>query len=121
MKISAFSVCKKSNITDAVIVCCELMYRELFTWAQENNNIPIVNNSLLVHLGLIKVHIILAFICNIYSEKFQSEEKKYRPTWNLEGCFTVLEKVVKRNYFSQSTRNTLKVFLERSVIEIVLF
>lgn len=59
MKIAALSVSKKNNVTDAAIVCCELMYREMFTWAQENNNIPNVNNSLLVHLGLIKVHIIL--------------------------------------------------------------
>jgi hypothetical protein len=39
----------------AALLCSDALYRELFRWAEEQQQSSVVNNSLLVHLGLIKV------------------------------------------------------------------
>jgi hypothetical protein len=39
----------------AALLCSDALYRELFRWAAEQQQSSVVNNSLLVHLGLIKV------------------------------------------------------------------
>lgn len=38
--------------------------------------------------------------------------------WNLEGCFLALNEALQQDYFPQSTKDTLLVFLGRQVIDI---
>lgn len=45
----------------------------------------------------------------------QSEDKKYKPTWNVEGCLVALESIITKNYIPDSTRDTLKAFMQRQV------
>ncbi|KAF2879068.1 hypothetical protein ILUMI_27103 [Ignelater luminosus] len=99
MKVS--SLITEEQVSKAALNCSEFLYKELFTWAQKNNKISLVNNALLVHLGLIK-----------------SEDKKFKPTWKLEGCLSVLEHIVKQNYVPEFTKETLRVFMGRQVIEL---
>lgn len=53
MKVS--SLCTQSSVSQEALDCTNSLYRELFSWAKSGNNLSLVNNSLLVHLGLIKV------------------------------------------------------------------
>lgn len=55
MKVAALSISSDKNVAESASKCAELLYRELFTWAQKSENISHLNNTLLVHLGLIKV------------------------------------------------------------------
>lgn len=45
----------------------------------------------------------------------QCEDKKFRPTWDVEGCLKALETVVTKNYVPETTRDTLKAFMQRQV------
>lgn len=54
MKVSALIT--EEQVTKFVLNCSELLYKELFMWAQKNDKLSLVNNALLVHLGLIKVN-----------------------------------------------------------------
>lgn len=84
---------KAENLTDT-------LYAKLFELAVKHNQITILNNALLVNLGLLK-----------------SEDKRAgKVDWNLEGCFKALEKISQKEYFLQQTRDTLKFFLEKPVI-----
>lgn len=53
MKIAALG--NNKQIEDDVVACCELLFKELFTYGQKTDKTSIINNSLLVNLGLIKV------------------------------------------------------------------
>ncbi|KRT85406.1 hypothetical protein AMK59_1476 [Oryctes borbonicus] len=99
MKVGSLNVAMKGeeNI-QSVLKCTELLFKELFTHAQNSDNLSIMNNCLLVYLGLIK-----------------SEDKKFKPTWNIDGCLIALHNVVKKNYVPESTKNTLKVFMQKEV------
>ncbi|GJQ78778.1 hypothetical protein Trydic_g2809 [Trypoxylus dichotomus] len=99
MKVGSLNVIMKGeeNI-QRVLKCTEVLFKELFTQAQRSNNLSIMNNCLLVYLGLIK-----------------SEDKKFKPTWNIDGCLIALHNVVKKNYVPESTKNTLKVFMQKEV------
>jgi hypothetical protein len=55
MKVSSLSASSSDVIKQAALLCSDALYRELFKWAEEQDQSSIVNNSLLVHLGLIKV------------------------------------------------------------------
>lgn len=55
MKIAGLSTSNVNGVQQAVANASGLLYRELFRWAQENDSVSIVNNSILIHLGLIKV------------------------------------------------------------------
>jgi hypothetical protein len=55
MKVSSLSVSTSEETKQAALSCSDALYRELFKWAEEQEQSSIVNNSLLVHLGLIKV------------------------------------------------------------------
>lgn len=52
------------------------------------------------------------------SKYFQSEDKKMKLAWNLDGCMVALEQAIKQDYFPQGTRETLQVFLNRQVIDV---
>ncbi|XP_060535772.1 ran GTPase-activating protein 1 [Cylas formicarius] len=82
---------------DAGAKLAETMYKELFAWAQRTGNLSIVNNSLLVHLGLIK-----------------SEEKKFKVTWDVRAGLQRLKRVVPMNFVPDSTRDVLRAFLPRN-------
>lgn len=55
MKIAAFVGSKNEATKEAALKQTELFYRELFTWCTKSERTSEVNNSILVHLGLIKV------------------------------------------------------------------
>lgn len=55
MKVAAFVGSSNAKVSDAALKCTELLYRELFTWCNKSERTSDVNNSILVHLGLIKV------------------------------------------------------------------
>lgn len=97
MAVSSLSTSNSENANSSVLSCCSTLYKELFDWANTVENISIVNNSLLAHLGLIK-----------------SEDKNLKPPQNVEGCLLALDYAVKQDYFPQSTKDTLMVFLDRA-------
>jgi hypothetical protein len=55
MKVSSLSASSSEVVKQAALLCSDALYRELFRWAEEQQQSSVVNNSLLVHLGLIKV------------------------------------------------------------------
>jgi hypothetical protein len=55
MKVSSLSAYSSAETKQAALSCSDALYQELFKWAKEKEQCSIVNNSLLVHLGLIKV------------------------------------------------------------------
>ncbi|XP_066138424.1 ran GTPase-activating protein 1 isoform X1 [Euwallacea fornicatus] len=94
MKVSSLSENPKVGILALKIA--ETLYREIFIWAQKNDSMSIVNNCLLVHLGLIK-----------------SEDRKFKPNWNLTGCLNSLKNVSTMSFVPKSSKDALKVFMER--------
>ncbi|KAI4471845.1 ran gtpase-activating protein 1 [Holotrichia oblita] len=99
MKVGSLNVAIKGeeNI-QSVLKCTELLFEELVKRSQNSDSLSIMNNFLLVYLGFIK-----------------SEDKKFKPTWNIDGCLIALHNVVKKNYMPESTKNTLKVFIQKEV------
>lgn len=102
----------------------ERLYSELFTNAVKNNQIPSLNNALLVSLGLLKVSNSINYhLLNKYCQysillhlnlMLKGEDKNSsKIDWNLEGCFKALEKVSQRDYFLPQTKDTLKIFIDR--------
>ncbi|KAK7791512.1 hypothetical protein R5R35_010892 [Gryllus longicercus] len=101
MKVSSLSVCNAEQVRQAAFSCCNLLYEELFKWAKKTNKFSIVNNALLVHLGLIK-----------------SEDKSLKLTWNIDGCMLALENAMKQPFFPEDTQEIVHVFRGRRVIDI---
>ncbi|KAG8311752.1 hypothetical protein J6590_037362 [Homalodisca vitripennis] len=95
MKVSGLAV--ERSVTQEAQDCAITLYRELFTWANSQNNLSLVNNMLLVHLGLIK-----------------SEDKKWKPVYNQVGCRIVLKQAMAQNYFPQNSRETINCFLQKN-------
>jgi hypothetical protein len=56
MKVSSLAVSSKENVSKLALDCSEKLFKELFTWSENSNNSSVVNNTILVHLGLIKVY-----------------------------------------------------------------
>ncbi|KAL1517043.1 hypothetical protein ABEB36_000860 [Hypothenemus hampei] len=99
MKVTALSDNdSESEVTESASKIAENLYKELFVWAQKHDALSTVNNSILVNLGLIKC-----------------EDREFKPTWNLTGCFASLKEISKRNLIPESTKDTLKVFMQRQV------
>jgi Ran GTPase-activating protein 1 len=96
MKVSSLAVSSKENVSKLALDCSEKLFKELFTWSENSNNSSVVNNTILVHLGLIK-----------------SEDKKFKPAANVDGCLKVLKNVVDKNYVAEITKSTLTLFLQR--------
>lgn len=57
MKVASLSRDVKSDVAESSLKCTELLYKDLFIWAQQSDKTSIMNNSILVNLGLIKVDI----------------------------------------------------------------
>jgi hypothetical protein len=55
MKVSSLSASSLEVTKQAALSCSDTLYKELFRWAVEQAQSSLVSNSLLVHLGLIKV------------------------------------------------------------------
>ncbi|XP_050295761.1 ran GTPase-activating protein 1-like [Anthonomus grandis grandis] len=98
MKVAALSDSSIPKIAQLSTKITENLFKELFSWCQKNDMLSIVNNSILVNLGLIK-----------------SEDKKFKPTWNLTGCLTSLKNVSKLNFVPESTRDAIQVFVQRDI------
>lgn len=96
MKASALSVDPNPLVVKQAMTCSEILYKRLFEWGkEEDNRLALLNNCLLVHLGLIK-----------------SEDRKYRPPWNLVGCMKTLENVRSKNYFPKDTDDCLTIIMK---------
>ncbi|XP_069705118.1 ran GTPase-activating protein 1 [Periplaneta americana] len=104
MKVSSLSASSKEQVKQESVSCSDALYRELFKWAEKQEQSSIVNNSLLVHLGLIK-----------------SEDKKLKLAWNLDGCMFALEHAIRQDYFPKGTRETLQIFLNRPNLNMDVF
>ncbi|XP_076248152.1 ran GTPase activating protein [Calliopsis andreniformis] len=99
MKVSALCASGYMDVRLKAQSYTDALYLELCSFAAKTDQISILNNALLVNLGLIK-----------------SEDKRNRKIdWDLEGCFKALEQVVQKDYFLKETRTTLKLFLEKPV------
>lgn len=55
MKVSSLCSTNKKDVSEESLKCGEILYKQLFVWAKTNNKMNLVNNTLLVYLGLIKV------------------------------------------------------------------
>lgn len=55
MKISSLSNCSNESVRQGALNCSSALYKQVFMWYKEIENLSDLNNSLLVHLGLIKV------------------------------------------------------------------
>ncbi|KAJ8925020.1 hypothetical protein NQ315_001186 [Exocentrus adspersus] len=96
MKVAGLSTDKDAAVAESALKCTELLYKDLFIWSQQEDKTTIVNNSILVNLGLIKT-------------------KKYKPAWNVESCLHALDNILKKNYVPESTKLTLKIFMQREI------
>lgn len=65
MKIAALGANPEKKIREDVINCCELLFKELFTNGHKTEQIPLITNSILVNLGLIKVRSLFLNFCNV--------------------------------------------------------
>lgn len=55
MKVSALAGSSQSDVTKTALETSDALFKELFDWAQRTEQQSLLNNALLVHLGLIKV------------------------------------------------------------------
>lgn len=117
MKTSALSTSKNQEIGNQALDICKKLYEDIFGWPKQPEDISILNNCLLTHLCLIKVRdqedwdfIKVIYIFWIY---LQSEDKKFKPTWDLNGCVVSLGAVINEKFFPTSTKNTVKAFAAR--------
>ncbi|XP_054276197.1 ran GTPase-activating protein 1 [Macrosteles quadrilineatus] len=94
MKVS--SLCTEPTVAEEAGLVCNTLYKELFSWAQAHNQLSLVNNSLLVHVGLLK-----------------GEDKKWRASYNLTACRIALDSAMSQNYFPQESKDTIRYFLEK--------
>ncbi|KAF5292137.1 hypothetical protein FQA39_LY14092 [Lamprigera yunnana] len=101
MQISALGVDKEDKIASSAVACSIQLYKELYIWAEKNDNLSLVNNTVLVYLGLIK-----------------SEDKKFKQPWKTDACISTLKEVLKQNCIPQKAIETLNFFLERESTEI---
>lgn len=104
MKVSSLAASGVPEVKQVAMMCSNVLYRELFKWANVNDKLPSVTNSLLVHLGLIK-----------------SENKSWKIPYNQDGCKAALQRALCQDYFPEKTRETVNLFLKRkqSVTEII--
>lgn len=63
MKVSALTRSTKTEVAQYSLKATEILYRDLFVYANQSGELSFINNSILVNLGLIKVRI---KICNFY-------------------------------------------------------
>ncbi|KAJ1525349.1 hypothetical protein ONE63_010167 [Megalurothrips usitatus] len=98
MKVAALCTHKKPEVQQVSLQTSEQLLRHLYSWASRGDSFrsAVTNNSLLVHLGLIK-----------------SEDKALKITWNLDSCLIALEYCVKQMALPQSTMHLLRFFIER--------
>ncbi|KAK5643027.1 hypothetical protein RI129_009194 [Pyrocoelia pectoralis] len=96
MHVSALGVDKQEKIAQSAIACSAVLYGEIYSWAEKNDKVSLVNNNILVHLGLIKC-----------------EDKKFKPKWNVEACVSTLKNVLTTNIIPQSAASTLNFFIEK--------
>lgn len=97
MKVSSLSCDAKTEVSSLALSVSETLYQRLFEWARgDNQRTAFVDNALLVELGLIK-----------------SEDKKYRPPWNVDACIAAVQKIRNKDYFPTSTGNCLELFLKK--------
>jgi len=94
MKVSSLST--EPSVAEEAAEVSSALYKELFSWAQAENKLSLVNNSLLVHLGLIK-----------------GEDKKWKVNYNLTACRKILDTAMSQNYFPQDSKDTIRYFLEK--------
>lgn len=98
MNVASLTDNAKEIVAKTALKSTESLYKELFAWSQKNDKTSLVNNFILISMGLIKC-----------------EDKRFKPFWNIPGCLTSLKNLSKLNFTPDSTKNTIKVFMERQV------
>ncbi|XP_044732347.1 ran GTPase-activating protein 1 [Chrysoperla carnea] len=96
MKVASLSNSKNAEVVKFSLELTHSILEILFGWCTQPEKLLVLNNAIIVHLGLLK-----------------GEDKKFKITWNLNGCALALESAVKKNYFHPSTKETLKMFMQR--------
>lgn len=96
MKISSLTT--NNKVTKEATKCTEILYKELFSFIKTDEQNSLANNSILINLGVLK-----------------SEDKSFKPTWNLEGCFKSLVDVTKKEILPENTKMSIKVFMEKEI------
>lgn len=97
MKVSSLSTDQSNEAASAAITCSNHLYKRLFEWAHgEDQRSALLDNALLVQLGLIK-----------------AEDKKYRPPWNLPACMKALGEARRQSYFPKRTSDCITLFMEK--------
>lgn len=115
MKVSSMSENADKKVAELSLKCVEQLYKDIFTLAEKEGKISLVNNSILVHLGLIKVNSSKKIICLIININImlQSEDKTFKIRWNVSGCLNGIKTILAQNFIPESTKDTLRVFLQR--------
>lgn len=98
IKISSVVNPEDKETKTIACTCVDEILSKAFKIADEKNELSLLTNTLLVHLGLIK-----------------SEDKTFTPPSNLIGPLIVLEHAVRQKYFSKMTRDILQLFLSRPI------
>nr|XP_018904986.1 PREDICTED: ran GTPase-activating protein 1 [Bemisia tabaci] len=97
MKVASLSVHNESIVKSTALTCSQKLYQYLMEWGAKNNQLSLITNSILVHLGFLK-----------------SEDKKFKVNYNLDGCLNSLNKALEQPFFPASTKEVILVFLGRN-------
>lgn len=70
MKVASLSVHNESIVKSTALTCSQKLYQYLMEWGAKNNQLSLITNSILVHLGFLKVSFFFSFFffleCLIY-------------------------------------------------------
>ncbi|XP_055614078.1 ran GTPase-activating protein [Uranotaenia lowii] len=94
----AFTILKLSEISDKnaeALVVTEALFADVYEYAKNNNRLKSLRNFLLIQLGLLK-----------------SEEKSFKPGYNIQGCRHALKNAMSKNIIPEEEQSFFKVFLE---------
>uniref|UniRef100_A0A8W7PE69 Ran-GTPase activating protein 1 C-terminal domain-containing protein n=1 Tax=Anopheles coluzzii TaxID=1518534 RepID=A0A8W7PE69_ANOCL len=98
---TAFTILKCSDLCesqpDALAVALAL-YKDAFEFARANRRLKSLRNFLLIQLGLLK-----------------SEDRSFRPNYNVQNCQRALRDALKQNLIPEEETSMFKTFLDHKV------
>ncbi|KAK6629111.1 Ran GTPase-activating protein 1 [Polyplax serrata] len=98
VKLSSFVSTYNEGVRNLSKKMSENLYKNLFEWASEKNQISTVNNTLFVYLGLIK-----------------SEDKNFNINWDAKGSLLALNSAIEAKLVPEVTQETLKLLMQRKI------
>lgn len=81
--------------TDEALTIAKELFKDVIEFARKNNQLQSVRNFFLIQLGLLK-----------------SENKSFKPQYNIEGCRYALKCVLDANIIPEEEKNIYNFFLE---------